>query len=164
MDELDIKILKTISDLGEPSPQIIEDELGIPKSTVHYRLQSLREDGIIEDELYNLNLEAIGLDITVISEVEAEYEEGYHESVGEKLSRIEGVNQVYFTMGDTDFIVIANLSNREMVERLVEEYERIEEVQRTSSRFAITTIKDEFTPLRDFELETLIEMVSGSSN
>jgi DNA-binding Lrp family transcriptional regulator len=161
MDERDVEILKAIADLGEPSPKIIESKTGIPKSTVHYRLENLRESGIIKDDLFNLDLSAIGLDLTVISEVNAEYEEGYHEEVGRKLSEIEGVNQVYFTMGDTDFIVIAHLADRKMVEDLISAYERIDEVKRTSTSFVITTIKDERTPLRDFELDTLKALVNG---
>ncbi|WP_458207879.1 Lrp/AsnC family transcriptional regulator [Haladaptatus sp. NG-SE-30] len=158
MDRRDIEILKAISDLGEPSPKSITSETGIPKSTVHYRVEKLREQGVIEDDLYNIDLEAVGLNLTVISEVTARYDEGYQETVGEKLSDIEGVNQVYFTMGDTDFIVIAHVAEREMVEALIREYERIDEVERTSSRFVISTIKNEFAPLRDFELETLIDI------
>lgn len=163
MDERDVEILKAIADLGEPSPKVIEAETGIPKSTVHYRLENLREEGIIEDDLFNIDLAALGLDLTVISEVNAEYKEGYHEEVGRKLSEIEGVNQVYFTMGDTDFIVIANLADRKMVESLIADYERIEEVKRTSTSFVITTIKNECTPLRDFELGTLQSIVNGAS-
>lgn len=159
MDAQDVEILKTIAEVGEPSPKVVEEETGIPKSTVHYRLENLREAGIIEDGLFNLDLEEIGLNLTVISEVIAEYEEGYHEEVGRKLSEIEGVNQVYFTMGDTDFIVIAHLSNREMVEKLVVAYERIAEVQRTSTNFTISTLKNERIPFRNFELDTLKELV-----
>ena len=162
MDERDVEILKAIADLGEPSPKVIESETGIPKSTVHYRLENLREEGIIEDDLFNLDMESLGLDLTVISEINAEYEEGYHESVGEKLSNIEGVNQVYFTMGDTDFIVIAHLADRKMVEELISAYERIDEVKRSSTSFVISTIKNEGTPLRDFELATLKEIVNGA--
>ncbi|SIR63023.1 DNA-binding transcriptional regulator, Lrp family [Haladaptatus litoreus] len=162
MDARDIEILKAISDLGEPSPKVIEEETGIPKSTVHYRVEKLREQGVIEDNLYNIDLGALSLNLTVISEVTARYDEGYQEIVGEKLSNIEGVNQVYFTMGDTDFIVIAHVAEREMVEDLIQAYERIEEVERTSSRFVISTIKNQFAPLRDFELETLIEL--GTEN
>ncbi|WP_458189083.1 Lrp/AsnC family transcriptional regulator [Haladaptatus sp. NG-WS-4] len=158
MDRRDVEILKAISDLGEPSPKTITAETGIPKSTVHYRVEKLREQGVIEDDLYNIDLEAIGLNLTVISEVMARYDEGYQETVGEKLSNIEGVNQVYFTMGDTDFIVIAHVAEREMVEALIREYERIDEVERTSSRFVISTIKNEFAPLRDYELETLVDI------
>ncbi|WP_435157877.1 Lrp/AsnC family transcriptional regulator [Haladaptatus sp. DFWS20] len=162
MDARDIEILKAISDFGEPSPKVIEEETGIPKSTVHYRVEKLREQGVIEDNLYNIDLGALSLNLTVISEVTARYDEGYQEIVGEKLSNIEGVNQVYFTMGDTDFIVIAHVAEREMVEDLIGAYERIEEVERTSSRFVISTIKNQFAPLRDFELETLIDL--GTEN
>lgn len=162
MDERDVEILKAIADLGEPSPKVIEAETGIPKSTVHYRLENLRKEGVIEDDLFNLDIESIGLDLTVISEVNAEYEEGYHETVGKKLSDIEGVNQVYFTMGDTDFIVIAHLADRKMVEELISAYERIEEVKRSSTSFVISTIKNEGTPLRDFELATLKNLVNGA--
>lgn len=155
MDDRDLRILKTIADVGDPSPNRVEEETDIPKSTVHYRLNKLREAGVIENDLYDLDLERLGLTITIISEIFAEYEEGYHDIVGRKLSEIEGVNQVYFTMGDTDFVVISHLGDREMVERLIEDYESIEEIHRTSSTFVISTIKDESRPLCDFELETL---------
>lgn len=164
MDDRDLRILKTIADLGDPSPKRIEEAIDIPKSTVHYRLQKLREDGFVKNDLYELDVEKIGLSITVISEITAEYQEGYHTIVGEKLSEIEGVNQVYFTMGDTDFIVIAHLADREMVQRLVEDYESIDEVHRSSSTFVIATIKDETNPLRDFELETLTEISQATED
>jgi DNA-binding Lrp family transcriptional regulator len=159
MDEQDVEILKSVAEVGEPSPKAIEAETGIPKSTVHYRLEKLRENGIIEDELFNLDLQAIGLNLTVITEVMADYEEGYHEEVGEQLSDIQGVDQVYFTMGDTDFIVIAHLSSREMVEELVVAYEGIDAIQRTSTNFAITTIKNERIPFRNYDLDTLKDIV-----
>lgn len=159
MDEQDVEILKAVAEVGEPSPKAIEAETGIPKSTVHYRLEKLRENGIIEDELFNLDLQAIGLNLTVITEVMADYEEGYHEEVGDQLSDIQGVDQVYFTMGDTDFIVIAHLSSREMVEELVVAYEGIDAIQRTSTNFAITTIKNERIPFRNYDLDTLKDIV-----
>lgn len=164
MDGRDVEILKTIADLGEPSPKAIEEKTGIPKSTVHYRLENLREQGVIEDDLYNIDLEKIGLGHTVVSQVTAEYAEGYHHEVGKKLADIEGVNQVYFTMGDIDFIVIVNLSGHQMVEDLISAYEAIDEVERTSTSSVITTIKNEQTPLRDFELETLKDALVTESN
>jgi DNA-binding Lrp family transcriptional regulator len=160
MDEKDIQILTTIAKDGTASPDEIEDATGIPKSTVHYRLNQLRESGVITNDLYDIDLKKVGLSITLISEVWAEFEEGYQETVGEKLADVEGVNQVYFTMGDTDFVAIAHVANREMVESLVQDYEAIEEIERTSSKFVITTVKDEQNPLNDFEIETLIEALA----
>lgn len=141
LDERDIKILFAIADQETDNTERLHEQTGIPKSTVHYRLQNLKEEGVITNDLYELDLDKVGLGLTVISEVWAEFDEGYHERVGEHLADIEGVNQVYFTMGDTDFVVIGRLTSRDMVEKLIENYESIDEINRTSSKFVITTIK-----------------------
>jgi len=44
-------------------------------------------------------------------------------------------------MRDTDFIVISRLPSRDMIETLVEEFESIDGIQRTSSKFVINSIK-----------------------
>ncbi|PCR89209.1 Lrp/AsnC family transcriptional regulator [Natrinema ejinorense] len=159
LDERDIKILFAIADRETDNTEVLHEETGIPKSTVHYRLQNLKEEGVITNDLYELDLDEIGLGLTVISEIWAEFGEGYQERVGEQLAAIEGVNQVYFTMGDTDFVVIGRLTSRDMVERLVEDYESIDEITRTSSKFVISTIKtsEGIGTLRDYGLESFLE-------
>jgi len=161
MDEKDIRILKTLAREKTSGPEQIEAETGIPKSTVHYRLKQLREDGVIENDLYDMDLSKMGVTLTVISEVNAKFDEGYHEVVGEKLADLESVSQVYFTMGDTDFIVIAHVTKREKVESLIASYESIDEIQRTSSKFVITTVKNEPRPINDLESETLLEAIDN---
>lgn len=155
MDEKDLRILSALSRMQTRNSEEIAAETGIPKSTVHYRIDNLRSAGIIENDLFDIDISKLGINITIITHVTAEYEEKYHDDVGEKLANIEGVNQVYFTMGDTDFVVVSHLSDREMIERLIDDYESIDEIQRTSSRTVIKTIKNEPHPLNDFELETL---------
>lgn len=157
MDEKDLKILFAIAERKSGSPEVIQSETGIPKSTIHYRLENLREQGIIQNDLYDIDAKSLGLTITVISEVWAEYQQGYHHEIGESLSAVEGVNQVYFTMGETDFVVISHLTSQEMAEELISSFEGIEGIQRTSSKFVITTVKDEPNILNDFELETLAD-------
>ncbi|WP_254547067.1 Lrp/AsnC family transcriptional regulator [Halomarina pelagica] len=159
MDEKDIRILSAIAKQKTGSPDAIAEVSGIPKSTVHYRIQRLEEKGVITNDLLDVDLDKIGLSITLISEVWAEFKEGYHESVGEKLSEIEGVNQVYFTLGDTDFVVVSHLSSRQQVERLVERFEATDEIQRTSSTFVISTVKSESNAVADYELETLLDLL-----
>ncbi|WP_254533540.1 Lrp/AsnC family transcriptional regulator [Natrinema gelatinilyticum] len=157
MDKKDIRILNAIAKIGTGSAEKISEETNIPKSTVHYRLDNLQEKDVISNDLFDLNLEKLGLNIIVITEVWADYNKGYHNKVGEKLSEVNGVNQVYFTMGETDFVVISRLANRNMVEHIVEQFESIEEINRTSSKFAIKTIKDENRPLNDFDIELLFD-------
>jgi DNA-binding Lrp family transcriptional regulator len=157
MDEKDVRILYAALEERSKSPEHIASVTDIPKSTVHYRLDKLQERGILKNDLFEVDMEKLGLSMQVISDVQAHYDEEYHNEVGNQLSEIEGVNQVYFTMGDTDFVVIATVRSREMVEQLISAYESIDAVQRTSSKFVIKAVKNSAYPFTDFELETLID-------
>jgi DNA-binding Lrp family transcriptional regulator len=164
MDKRDLQILTAIAELKTNNTGEIHKETGIPESTIYYRLNNLRNEGIIKNDLYDIDWAKLGLEITVIAEVHATYKEEYHTQVGEKLSDVEGVSQVYFTMGETDFLVIAHLSDRQMVEQLIGDFEAIEEISRTQSTFVVTTIKDEPRILSNYELETLLEKVSDATD
>lgn len=155
MDERDITLLKAISDLGTGSPDRLHEETGIPVSTIHYRLNNLREAGVIENDLYDVDLDAFGLGVTVIVEVLADYDQS--EDVSEELLAIEGVTQLYFTMGETDFVVVARLPDSDDVERLVRDFESVPEVERTNSTFVISSIRDSTRPLESYSLETLLD-------
>mgnify|MGYP000385529814 FL=1 len=156
MDERDVAILKAIADLGTGSPDKLQEETDIPVSTIHYRLNNLRDAGIIENDLYDLDHEALGLGVTVIVEVLANYD-GTSDAVQEELFDIQGVTQVFFTMGETDFIVIARLPDSDSVERLIADFESIPEVDRTNSTFVVSTMRDEPRAPATYELETLTE-------
>ncbi|MFB6093735.1 MAG: Lrp/AsnC family transcriptional regulator [Halanaeroarchaeum sp.] len=155
MDERDLRILKAISDLGTGSPERIHEETDIPVSTIHYRLNNLREAGVIENDLYDLDLEELGLGVTVIVEVLADYSDSY-EDVADQLLEIEGVSEAFFTMGETDFVVIARLSGSEKVERLIREFEAIDQVERTNSTFVITPLREGHRILESYSIETLV--------
>ncbi|WP_327052480.1 Lrp/AsnC family transcriptional regulator [Halomicrococcus gelatinilyticus] len=156
MDERDITLLKAISDLETGSPEKLHEETDIPVSTIHYRLNNLREAGVIENDLYDIDLESFGLGVTVVVEVLADYQ-GTYEEFGEKLLAVEGVTQAYFTMGETDFILIAHLTDREMVERLISDFEAIDEVERTYSTFVVSTLRDSHRVLQSYSLDTLVD-------
>lgn len=157
LDAKDIAILRTIAEDRTGSPDEIHEQTGIPTSTVHYRLQRLRENGILENDLLDIDRSALGFSLTVISEVDAEYQEGYHKRVGEKLGTIDGVNQVHFVMGDSDFVVISYLPNRDKVEELIAGFEAIDEVQRSSSKFVITTVEEGSSVLTDYNADTILD-------
>lgn len=158
LDTRDVRILRSIAETDSTSPERIQEETEIPKSTVYYRIEKMKERGVIKNDLFEIDFEKAGLRLTVISEVLAEFEEGYQKKVGRQLANIEGVNEVYFMMGDTDFIVISRLPSRDMIETLVEEFEAIDGIQRTSSKFVISSIKaDEGVGiLRDYSESTIL--------
>lgn len=164
IDEKDARILLALANQQTTSPEMITGATGIPKSTVHYRIERLRKQGVLTSKVFDVDREQLGLSMTVISEVSAEYEEGYHEEVGERISKLTGVNQVYFVMGDTDFIVISHLSSHEDVQDLITQYERIDNIQRTSSKFVIDTVKSSSSPLLDYDQESLFDALSIKSD
>jgi DNA-binding Lrp family transcriptional regulator len=155
MDERDVTLLKAISDLGTGSPDRLHEETGIPVSTIHYRLNNLREAGVIENDLYDVDLDAVGLGVTVIVEVLADYD--HHEEISEELLAVEGVTQLYFTMGETDFVLVARLPDSDDVERLIRDFESIPQVERTNSTFVIASLRDSSRPLDSYSLETLLD-------
>ncbi|MFD1686413.1 Lrp/AsnC family transcriptional regulator [Halobellus litoreus] len=159
MDERDIRLLKAISDLGTGSPERLHEETDIPVSTIHYRLNNLREAGIVENDLYDIDLEKVGLGVTVFVELLTDYH-GSHHDFEEKILAVEGVSQAYFTMGETDFVVVAHLPDQEMVERLITDLETIEEVRRTNSTFVVSTLRHSTRPLQNYDIETLLEELS----
>lgn len=156
-DEKDMRILRTMAELGTESSDDIQNATGIPKSTVHYRINRLKEAGIVDRAFSDFDRESLGLGLTVISEVYAEYGEGYHDQVGNKLGELNGVNQVYFVMGDTDFIVISHLPTHDRVKNLIQAFEAIEEIQRTSSKFVIQTVKNGDSVVLDWQEADLLE-------
>lgn len=159
MDERDVRLLKAISDLGTGSPERLNEETDIPVSTIHYRLNNLREAGVITNDLYDLNLAKVGLGVTVVLDVLADYS-GSHETVSDRLLAVEGVTEAYFTMGETDFVVVARLPDSDDVERLIREFESIDEIDRTNSTFVIRSLRDGQRPLESYSLESLVEMLA----
>lgn len=157
IDTKDLHILKAIADEETRSPERISELTDIPLSTVYYRIDALRDDGIIRNDHYDIDMAALGFSITFIIEVIAEHGQGYREEVGEQLLDIDGVTHVYFAAGDTDFIVISQLSDRAMVESLISEFEAIDGVERTRSTFTISTLRDGHEPLQQYSMKTLVD-------
>ncbi|AAG19684.1 Lrp/AsnC family transcriptional regulator [Halobacterium salinarum] len=155
MDDRDITILKAIADLGTGSPEALQEETGIPVSTIHYRLNNLRDDGVITNDLYDINPDSIGLDVTVVLEVLTSYDGGY-EDVADEISAVEGVTQTFFTMGETDFVVVARLPGSDDVERLISDFEALDPVDRTNSTFVIDRHKDAQRALESYSLDSLV--------
>ena len=159
MDERDVQILKAIADLETGSIERVSEATDIPVSTIHYRLNNLRDAGVIRNDLYDLDLDELGLGVTVVLEVLTSYDHG-HEAMGEEIAEIEGVTQVFFTMGETDFVVIARLPDSDDVERLISDFEALDHVDRTNSTFAVARELDATRPLQQYDEASLVEALA----
>jgi len=157
MDERDVRLLRAIADLGTGSPEKLHEETDIPVSTIHYRLNNLRDEGVITNDLYDLDLEAVGLGVTVVVEILADL--GERDVVERELLDIEGVTHLFSTMGETDFIAVARLPDADQVGRLIDDFEHVATVERTNSTFVIEAIHEDARALGSYDLETLLDVL-----
>ncbi|WP_126664385.1 Lrp/AsnC family transcriptional regulator [Haloterrigena salifodinae] len=156
MDEKDIRILKSLEELETTSTEKIRESTGIPLSTIHYRLNNLRDAGVITNDRLDLDLDKFGLGVTILVHVFTKDDQS-HTECGQVIADIEGVTKVFFTMGDTDFIALARLSDSDSVGRLISDFEELDEVARTDSTFVIERELDSHYPLQHYSEETLLK-------
>ncbi|WP_101296181.1 Lrp/AsnC family transcriptional regulator [Halegenticoccus soli] len=140
-DEKDLQLLEYVENDFDKSLEELADELGLSKSAIHYRLKKHRERGVIKAVTATLDPLAFGLNMMVITNVSVTHESGYAEDIGERLSAVKGVEQVYYTMGDIDFVVISRVQNREQMNDLIDEIVSIDGVNETSSQFVMKELK-----------------------
>jgi DNA-binding Lrp family transcriptional regulator len=141
LDETDVAILRQVEQDSDVNLEQLSDELGLSKSAIHYRLKKLKDGDIINSVSADVNPIEFGLNMLVITEVSVSHERGYADDIGEALTKVDGVYQVYYTMGDVDFIVLSRVQNREQMNKLIDDIVAIEGVNETSSRFAMKELK-----------------------
>jgi DNA-binding Lrp family transcriptional regulator len=143
LDELDKEILKILQMDCRTSVEKIAKNLGVPKSTVHYRIKRLEAEKIIEGYYAKVNATKLGKDYITITLVRAKYGPDYHEKLGNVLAQIPGVWAVYFVFGDTDFIVLTRSHNREDFLKKLENMMNMKEIERTNTQVVAKTLKED---------------------
>lgn len=141
LDETDLAILERVEQDSDINLEALSDTLELSKSAIHYRLKKLKESGVIESTSADVDPISLGLNLLIITDVSVVHESGYAEDIGEALSEIDGVYQVFYTMGDTDFIVHSRVQNRSQMNELIDEIIGINGVSETSSTFVMREIK-----------------------
>ncbi|RLI46109.1 Lrp/AsnC family transcriptional regulator [Candidatus Bathyarchaeota archaeon] len=142
VNNLDLEIIKILQENCRISIKVIAKKLGIPKSTVYYRIKRLEEEGIIKGYHAKVDFAKLGQDYLTITFIRAKYGPGYHEKIGQKLSKIPGVFCVFFLFGENDFIILTRSSNREDYLRKLEEIMNMPEIERTNTQIIAKVIKE----------------------
>jgi DNA-binding Lrp family transcriptional regulator len=141
LDEKDLELLRSIETDFDVSLGTLSDELGLSKSAIHYRLNKLKEKEVVTGITADLDPVSLGLDMVAITEVSVTHEQGYSEDIGTELAALDWVEQVYYTMGDVDFVVVSRVQNRTQMNDVIEEMVAIDGVNETSSRFVMSELK-----------------------
>ena len=143
LDKIDRTLLKILQRDSRVPLQVIAKRLGIPKSTVHYRISRLEREKVIEGYYAKLNPARLGYDYLAAVLVRAKYGPRYHQKVGLRLSKIPGVWAVYYILGDVDFIVLIRAHDRDDYMQKLERLSNMSDIERTSTQVVARILKED---------------------
>ena len=143
LDEIDKKILTRLQMDSRTPLERIAEELGIPKSTVRYRIKRMEEENVIEGYHAKVNAEKVGKDYITLTFVRAKYGPSYHDRIGKMLAQIPGVCSVYFVFGEYDFVFLAKSNNTNDFLQKLERITNMTEIERTNTQVVGKTLKED---------------------
>jgi Lrp/AsnC family transcriptional regulator, leucine-responsive regulatory protein len=111
LDSFDRKILARYQhDVKRPAA-LIGDEVGLSAAAVQRRVKRMREAGVIQAEIAQIDPSAVGLPVTVIVHVDIEKETLAHiDAFKATMRKHDEVQQCWYTTGQTDFILVVRVA------------------------------------------------------
>ncbi|MCD8335934.1 MAG: Lrp/AsnC family transcriptional regulator [Lachnospiraceae bacterium] len=162
MDSIDHKILLALKENGRRKASDISHEIHLSVSSVIERIRKLEASGIIQSYTVILDDNKIGNDLTVLMEVSLE-----HPRFSDPFVRYIRTNphiiSCYYLTGEFDYMLkICCRSSREL-EEIHREIKQQEGVRLTKTHYALSTEKNNYSSMPDFEEEnSFISAASGS--
>lgn len=160
LDDTDFRLLRELDENGEIDADEIADELNISQSTVYYRLEKYREQGILTGTVSNLDRHELGLSMTAISEIKTVYGPEAKE-VGERLAELSGVQQVYSMIGEMSFYVISHVRDHDHLQSLIEEIIETDGVENSATHIVLRTFKEEPRLLVNYDDDDLEKLFNN---
>jgi Lrp/AsnC family transcriptional regulator for asnA, asnC and gidA len=139
LSEIDIGILEKLQEDGRASYSAIARELGIAESTVRYRVEKLRESGVITSFQAHLNPRRVGLGITAIALIKVDAVEIVEAS--ETRATVEESHHLFRTTGSYDLVSVVHARDIIHLNDLIERIKKISGVREASVEVATHLVK-----------------------
>jgi Lrp/AsnC family transcriptional regulator for asnA, asnC and gidA len=141
LSEIDIGILEMLQEDGRASFSSIARELGIAESTVRYRVEKLKDSGVITGFQAHLNPRKVGLGITAIALIKVNAAEIVEAS--ETLATFEESHHLFRTTGSYDLVSVVHARDIVHLNDLIERIKMIKGVKEASVEVATHLVKTE---------------------
>jgi len=143
LDKIDIQILQALQEDCRTPLENVAKKLGVPKSTIHYRIRRLEQSGTIEHYFAKVNATKVGKDYLLVVLVRAKYGPRYHERIGRRIAAIPDVWAVYYVLGDNDFVLLIRANDREDYMHKLERISSMPDIERTSTQVVAKVVKED---------------------
>lgn len=140
---IDRSILKLLQQDCRVPLDVLAKKIGVPKSTLHYRIKRLEKEGVIGGYYAKVDPLKLGYDYVAVVLVKARYGPNYHEKLGKKIAKISGVWGVYYVLGEYDFIVLIRAKDREDYMNKLELMSSMPDIERTNTQVAAKVLVED---------------------
>jgi Lrp/AsnC family transcriptional regulator, leucine-responsive regulatory protein len=141
LDDLDIKVLKTLQKEGRTKRNEMADAVGLSIPAISERLHKLEEKKVIEGYYAKLNRKAFGYDIMAYILVMMESSKHY-KSLISHVEKLPQIIECHSVLGEGSHLLKAISKNTEALEKLLGEIQSWTGVTATKTTFVLSTIKE----------------------
>ncbi|CUH77631.1 Leucine-responsive regulatory protein [Tritonibacter multivorans] len=143
LDNIDKSILRALQQDASLSQRELADKVGLSQNSCWRRLTRLREDGVITGQTVRLDMQAVGLDLTVFAMVRtrhhsAEWLERFRKSV----LAIDNVIDFFRIAGDYDYMIKIVARDMNDFDRVYQRLIKENELEAVTSYIAMEAIAD----------------------
>jgi DNA-binding Lrp family transcriptional regulator len=155
LDDIDFQILRRLDKDGDIDVDELSEDLDVSESTIYYRMEKYRDKNILQREIAQLDPQKLGLGLTAITEINADYSGPGYEKVAERITDLSGVQRVFFMLGEMSFYVLSRVRDQEHLQKLMQEIIQTEGVENSTTNIVLRTFKDEDRLLINYDEEDL---------
>jgi len=145
LDVTDMRLLKELKENARENIASLSKKLGIPRTTVHYRIRKLVDEGVIEKFTVKPNYKKLDLGTTAFILARYEPDSGLTQrEVANRVAALEGVYEVHVVAGEWDLLIKVRAPNSEEVGRIVvDRLREIKGIGQTVTMVSFVTVKEE---------------------
>jgi len=141
LDNLDIQILKALSEDARKSSREIAKELGVATGTIYSRVKKLTDEKVIKGYVPILDASKVGFELTALILLQVDGK--FLVDVEKNLAALDNVYSVYDITGDYDVAVIARFRDRASLNRFIKSVLTIPHIKRTVTNVVLNIVKED---------------------
>ncbi|NJE11848.1 Lrp/AsnC family transcriptional regulator [Thermococcus sp. LS2] len=145
LDRIDLRLLEELKENARENIATLSKKLGIPRTTVHYRIKKLVEEGIIERFTIKPNYKKLNLGTTAFILARYDPDSGLSQrEVAERVANIKGVYEVHIIAGEWDLLIKVRAPSAEDIGKIViDKLREIKGIDQTVTMVSFVTVKEE---------------------
>ncbi len=145
LDGTDMRLLRELKENARENIASLSKKLGIPRTTVHYRIRKLVDEGIIEKFTVKPNYKKLNLGTTAFILARYDPDSGLNQrEVAQRIAALDGVYEVHIIAGEWDLLIkVRAPSSEEVGQIVVDKLREIRGIGQTVTMVSFVTVKEE---------------------